>query len=1113
MDLSLPIYVEVYRPPGEAEKVYRCRPLFFLDGELAGEDRLLQQATTKLVRSLRRHLEILGRQTWQDNLAAFAFSPAVKVQRLKLALDLRERIAKCSFHFVVFESLGRRLAFTPSVPELWFEIGRQESLQDRAREVLARHFLEVGKRERDWERAERLSFIGEAWVTTLDLSISTRPETRAQQERRWAALWDEQKIDGAGELRRVGRCLDWLYPDELHRAMFREAEVAELERCLASPNKRPVLLVGPRRVGKTAVLHELVYRRVAARKRPHVERRNVWLLSPGRLISGMSYVGQWENRLLAILKTAHKREHVLYFDDVLGLYQAGQSAQSSLCVADVLKTHVQRREVRIVAEMTPEALHAFQERDRGFADQFQVLPVAEPGEDHVLRMLLETVRRLESQHRCSFHLEALPTVIGIVRRYVRDAAFPGKAADVLARLAVKCQRQAVEKHAVYREFHAQTGLALSLLDHRQKLPREEILAGLRQRMIGQDQAVHAAADVISIAKARLNDPGRPLATLLFLGPTGVGKTQCAKSIAAYLFSDESKLLRFDMNEYVSPQAAARLVGTRAEPEGLLTGAVRRQPFAVVLLDEIEKAHPDVFDLLLQAIGEGRLTDSLGRTTDFGNTIIVMTSNLGTREAATRVGFDQAAGHSAGPGDRADAGAAVFVRAAERFFRPEFFNRIDRVVPFTRLERDEVRQIAELLIGDVLRREGLVRRRTILQVLPGAMDKVVDEGYHPELGARALKRAIERQITQPAAARLAAMRPNVPTVVTLYPQAAGVGVLLQELEEASASAVAACSEATPDEIASAAFLALQYHYYAVREQAEKVRRLADELDEELRLARDQLAPPPFAPPPAPRNFKAIRRGGIESRLLAEICACDDIHAYLREITARARPYGQRMQGRLAELRHEAALLEALFHADATVPGVLVLLRAIVADDGTRRDVHLAGRYLCLFRDVLGMPCRADQAVLDFVAGRSAAMAAPGGAPPVWLAVHGPDAWPLIRAELGTHLVCPDKERLVPVQVKGIPFAADESEESQTERLLADLRHQELQWLAASGSTDAAASAVAASPYRFDPVVRVYESDGVTVDLRSGLSLPSFPSPQELRTLMLAGLPVPEEFASG
>ncbi len=232
--------------------------------------------------------------------------------------------------------------------------------------------------------------------------------------------------------------------------------------------------------------------------------------------------------------------------------------------------------------------------------------------------------------------------------------------------------------------------------------------------------------------------------MLLLGPTGVGKTEFAKSLANYLFGNSDRLLRFDMNEYVSPNAVPQLVGTFAQPEGLLTAAVRRQPFAVLLFDEIEKGHPDVFDLLLQVLGEGRLTDARGRTTDFSNTIIVLTSNLGTQRTESGLGF----------GGVSSQGASTAIRAAENFFRPEFFNRLDRVIPFDRLSRDDMTIIARHLMADVLHRDGLVRRQCVLNATPQAIEWVIDQGYNPVLGARALKRAIEKELTRPIAAFLA-----------------------------------------------------------------------------------------------------------------------------------------------------------------------------------------------------------------------------------------------------------------------------------------------------------------------------------------------------------------------
>jgi DNA polymerase III delta prime subunit len=308
---------------------------------------------------------------------------------------------------------------------------------------------------------------------------------------------------------------------------------------------------------------------------------------------------------------------------------------------------------------------------------------------------------------------------------------------------------------VLEDFAARSGLSLAFLDPKERLDRDDVRNKLQEQVIGQSAAVEALADVVSIAKARLNDPERPLAAFLFLGPTGVGKTECAKAIARTLFGDADRLLRFDLNEFNQPGAATRLVGTFSLPEGLLTSAIQRQPFAVILLDEIEKADPEVFDLLLSVLGEGRLTDSLGRTANFSNAIIIMTSNLGVREAEGNLGF-------AKEEDRSFA----YTKAAEKFFRPEFFNRLDRVIPFKKLTRAEMATIAQRLVNEVLAREGFGQRKCVLNVAPEALERVIAAGYDPALGARAMKRAVERELTQPAASKLAELSPDELTVVTV-----------------------------------------------------------------------------------------------------------------------------------------------------------------------------------------------------------------------------------------------------------------------------------------------------------------------------------------------------------
>ena len=1121
MNFVIPIYIESDTPTGSPVPVFTARPLFFPAPSRQGEN--LQRVMTRLALDLKKVLGELGREARHEQLASYSFAPELSHHQLKLVLELRQRVVRCRFLFVTFKSLGRRLAFMPRMPNLWFDVARGETLQDRATEVLTRHFRDVERDEGD-ARPQDFALNGKAWVTPLELDVQPAMTYKPVEVNPFAFLGAEDDVsDGAAELRRVGRCLDWLYPDELDRVRYRDREVAEVARLLTAADRRPLLLVGPRQVGKTAILHEFVYRQVAQRQRIYSERENVWLLSPQRLIAGMSFVGQWEKRLLAILRTAKKRGHILYFDDVLGLYLAGVSACSSLSVAHVLKPYIERREVRLVAEITPEALRVFRERDCGFADLFHILPVHEPTDEEVLRILITTVRQLEGREKCRFGLDVLPTVLDLQRRYMRGVAFPGKATGFLKRLAVKHRNADVTRGDVLGEFQSQSGLAIKLLDNRVKLERPEVLEALRQQVIGQDAALQAAADVVAIAKARLNDPDRPLASFLFLGPTGVGKTQCAKALAAFLFGDADKVLRFDMNEYVSTESAARLVGTFYQPEGLLTSAVQRRPFAVVLLDEIEKAHPDVFDLLLQVLGEGRLTDSLGRTVDFTNTIIILTSNLGVRAAEGGLGFR-------GDGAQDD---TVFVQAAEKFFRPEFFNRLDRVVPFGRLSREEVGKIARLLIQGVFQREGLQRRKCVLQVDDVALERVVDQGYNALLGARALKRAIEKQLTQPVAARLAELQPSALTVVNLYAGKDALAVQVQELRDAERVIHTA---ATVDRSDPAALLRRvetavnriedqaahmrptepvtlgridpgHLRYFLIKEQVDKVRRLSREITDTLEAARtSSRGLPSLGRGVRPRGIRSKTQALFDSpgvhNLLGEIAAAQDIHEYLKEMAAGASRSGAQEEDGLTELLHQIAFLELMAGDPQESSADLALLYILAPDPGATfqglwPSHYLRTIYRHLFEDGLGM--RVTQYTVCPLAPSKTCL----------IRIQGPHALALARLEEGTHLFCPARANVTPAQVGVVPLTENEDPQTRFTALWAN--RQAWRDRSAKGDAD-----VASDPMPLLPVLRIYEEHGPTVDIRTGLlsptSIAQLAEADELRTFLFSVLPLPPELVA-
>ena len=1118
MRIVVPVYAEETRRGPAAEPRFHVRPLFFRGPSAASPD--LDRALRKLAQEVRRFLVERAREPRHEALAHGAFCPDLQEHRLHLTLALRKRAARCRFLFVTFRALGTRIAFTPALPDLWFTVDRGQTLAERATEVLSDHFR-AGERRAGPEGVapEDLSLQGKALVLTLDLDVRAQQTLATPAEELFAFLGGPEAADGAQELEKVGHCLDRLYPDDLHRVVFRDREVDELSRLLRDPaEKRPVLVLGPRGVGKTAVIHEHVYRTVDRRRRPHASDANTWLLAPPRLISGMAVVGQWEQRVLAILQEATARHHTLYFADVLGLYRAGVTRDSRLCVAHVLKPYVERGDVRLLAEMTHEAFRVLQETDRGFADSFHVLRIAEPDESTTVRILLHVQRRLEARHRCAFGLDVLPAALDLQRRYVHDVAAPGRTVAFLERLAATCERGHATREHVLDEFHATSGLSLSFLDDRQRLDRGAVVAALRREIVGQDEAVQAMADVVCIAKARLNDPCRPLGTLLFLGPTGVGKTQCAKSLARCLFGHEDRLLRIDMNEYVAPAAVARLVGTLDEPEGQLTGAVRRQPFAVVLLDEIEKAHRAVADVLLQVLGEGRLTDALGRTVDFTNTIIIMTSNLGVGDAGAGAGF-----RGGDAGDR-----AVFLDAAERFFRPEFFNRIDRVVPFASLSRANLRAIASLLLRAMFAREGFVRRRCVLEVHPQALERVVDQGYHPRLGARALKRAMESQVAQPVAARLAPLQFATPVVLTLYPARAGVAARVEPLVNAPAQPTPvdaldldnprtlfprldAALNRIADQIAplspgksfdSDTLRSEHFRYFVIRDLLRHAKAARLRLQASGRPRPRSTRPRPGRPRGSGHRALSDEGWVASARHLRgiwhDLFATEEIHDYFRGLLAAGRP--SQVDGQRWQTYHRAGLrslvLEtALLHAIARPgPGrhherALVHLRAL---DETGRDGRrlLHGLLARLFhRFCLDVLTAADLG-LDAAAGDEL------------LVLEGSGALRFAQLEEGTHLFCPPRRNVVPVQVAALPAVAGADVAAALRATLA----QRDQWVAAMA---AGRAALDDDPRPLRPVVRVYDPQGATLDLRTGLLVDRMPTDRDLRDVDLALLPLPPE----
>ncbi|WKB52332.1 AAA family ATPase [Eleftheria terrae] len=505
-----------------------------------------------------------------------------------------------------------------------------------------------------------------------------------------------------------------------------------------------LLLVGEPGVGKSVAIMEAIRKahRLAAGR--EAQQPTFWRSHAERLIGRAKYLGEWQALCDQLVQWLELSQGVLWLTDFVNLLQTGgENAEDSM--AAYLLPALRRGTLRLVGEATPGELETARRRLPSFIDCFEPLSLPEMDGSRARRVLELFAGHAKAALSVEMDAAALDTGYRLLNRYVRYERFPGKAVKFFGecvRGALADGMPVVTEAAAIAQFARTTGLPETFLRDDQPLDEAAVHGFFARRLFGQDAAIEQLKEVVYLFKAGLNDPAKPMATLLFAGPTGVGKTAAAKALAAYFFGaggGSDPLFRIDMSEFQHSFQVARLVGSGDRP-GKLVEHVRQRPFSVVLLDEIEKADPSVFDLLLGVLDEGRLRDSRGRVTDFRSSLIVMTTNLGVRQGAS-LGFMD------------DDGAAGTLQGIRQFFRPEFFNRIDRVVPFAPLSRAAIEAIAQQELEAVGDREGLRRRGIRLRFSPELVAFVAAVGFSPRYGARPLQRVVEQRVVAAVARAL------------------------------------------------------------------------------------------------------------------------------------------------------------------------------------------------------------------------------------------------------------------------------------------------------------------------------------------------------------------------
>ncbi len=594
----------------------------------------------------------------------------------------------------------------------------------------------------------------------------------------------------------------------------REDEIERVCQVLSRRKKNNPVLIGEPGVGKTAIVEGLAQRVVEGNVPQTLENKRVVTLDMASLVAGTKYRGQFEERLKAVMNEIVNADDVIIFIDELHTIVGAGGAEGSLDASNIFKPALSRGELRCIGATTLNEYRKFIEKDGALERRFQTVMVDPPSESDTIRILKGLREQYEKHHQLRISDEAIEAAVHLSNRYISGKFQPDKAIDLVdeagsrahlstytrpevfnstesrlnelqtrkedavknqafetaakLRDEIKAEKEKLSKLQSDWEHQRQqekivltaddvacvlskiTGIPLFRLEEKESRRLLRMEEDLQKVIIGQDDAITIIAKAIRRARAGLGDPSRPIGTFIFLGPTGVGKTELARQLAKFLFDDVDSLIRIDMSEYMEKHAVSRMIGAPPgyvgyEEGGQLTEKVRRKPYSVVLLDEIEKAHPDVFNILLQLFDDGQLTDSFGRKVDFKNTVIIMTSNIGTKRIRDdkTVGFDSAA-----VDDSFDGMKKIIIDEVKKLFNPELFNRIDETIVFHKLTREHISLIIDVLVNDFAKQ--LAEKGISFHLTPEAKEFLTNKGFDPTYGARPLKRALQRFLEDPLA---------------------------------------------------------------------------------------------------------------------------------------------------------------------------------------------------------------------------------------------------------------------------------------------------------------------------------------------------------------------------